>query len=204
MRVRTCICGLLAAGSIVAATPACAASVFTFSFDNQGIGGNYSSDGPLVGPIVGTGTFTTSADLAAGTYDILSLPDFSVNFSFADGTTLSTADITTPLTGVAVRIADFAGGGERLFFTEGSGVGVNGGSYGGAVDLQNASGFLSFEPTYAGGNFLYYTGGSSGRYLAISDAAVPEPATWALIILGFGAVGSMLRRRRPNVALSYC
>ena len=27
-------------------------------------------------------------------------------------------------------------------------------------------------------------------------AAIPEPATWALMILGFGAVGAMLRRRR--------
>ena len=28
-------------------------------------------------------------------------------------------------------------------------------------------------------------------------AAVPEPATWALLLTGFGAVGSALRRRRP-------
>lgn len=31
-------------------------------------------------------------------------------------------------------------------------------------------------------------------------AAVPEPATWALMILGFGAVGVMLRRRRSAFA----
>ena len=28
------------------------------------------------------------------------------------------------------------------------------------------------------------------------NGAVPEPATWALMILGFGAAGAMLRRRR--------
>ena len=27
-------------------------------------------------------------------------------------------------------------------------------------------------------------------------AGVPEPATWALMILGFGGVGALLRRRR--------
>jgi hypothetical protein len=31
---------------------------------------------------------------------------------------------------------------------------------------------------------------------AISVAAVPEPATWALMILGFGAVGGAMRRRQ--------
>lgn len=34
--------------------------------------------------------------------------------------------------------------------------------------------------------------------------AVPEPATWAMLLFGFGAVGSMLRRRRgPAVRIRY-
>jgi hypothetical protein len=31
--------------------------------------------------------------------------------------------------------------------------------------------------------------------IAISTAAVPEPATWAMMMLGFGAVGYAMRRR---------
>lgn len=44
---------------------------------------------------------------------------------------------------------------------------------------------------------------TTGDVLTISfDAgAVPEPATWAMLILGFGAVGASLRRRRS--ALTY-
>ncbi len=34
--------------------------------------------------------------------------------------------------------------------------------------------------------------------LAIGTAAVPEPAAWAMMILGFGGVGAMVRRRRAT------
>lgn len=70
---------------------------------------------------------------------------------------------------------------------------------------------------------LAYAGAPAGSYIAIADAylqpsydvyvwasnnltlqvgpspsAVPEPGVWALMILGFGAVGGMLRRRRGS------
>jgi hypothetical protein len=37
----------------------------------------------------------------------------------------------------------------------------------------------------------------------ISVAAVPEPATWLMMIAGFGLIGGMMRRRKPQVAVSY-
>ncbi len=45
----------------------------------------------------------------------------------------------------------------------------------------------------------------SGRFTITAeggstDAAVPEPATWAMMIAGFGAVGATLRRRRTAAA----
>lgn len=36
--------------------------------------------------------------------------------------------------------------------------------------------------------------------LSVENTAVPEPATWALMILGFGATGAALRGRRRAVA----
>jgi len=33
-----------------------------------------------------------------------------------------------------------------------------------------------------------------------TDAAIPEPSTWAMMILGFGAAGALLRRRRVAMA----
>jgi len=34
----------------------------------------------------------------------------------------------------------------------------------------------------------------------ITAGAVPEPATWALLIAGFGGIGAAQRRRRSAVA----
>ena len=38
---------------------------------------------------------------------------------------------------------------------------------------------------------------------SIPETAVPEPAAWALMILGFGMVGATLRRKRVTTALTY-
>jgi hypothetical protein len=39
--------------------------------------------------------------------------------------------------------------------------------------------------------------GSYGGSLGFTPGAVPEPGTWAMMLLGFGAIGFGLRRRRP-------
>lgn len=73
-----------------------------------------------------------------------------------------------------------------------------------AVDGTSAAGDLSTHTTLgdtvsAGAPArMAITVGFEG--ISRSDSAVPEPATWALIIGGFGAAGAMLRRRRAAVA----
>lgn len=45
---------------------------------------------------------------------------------------------------------------------------------------------------------------SGGRFELASDGAVPEPATWATMLLGFGLIGGAMRhRRRPKVTVRY-
>ena len=43
--------------------------------------------------------------------------------------------------------------------------------------------------------------GNPGRF-AVVVAAVPEPATWAMMVGGFGLVGGAMRRRRVRVAIA--
>lgn len=46
--------------------------------------------------------------------------------------------------------------------------------------------------------------GDNGGAFSVSVAGVPEPATWGLMILGFGAVGGALRRRSAvRTSVSY-
>jgi hypothetical protein len=64
---------------------------------------------------------------------------------------------------------------------------------------QSPNFFSSSQTTSTGGfwvaatNTINYTDGT---------AAVPEPASWALLLTGFGAVGAALRRRRGLVTAS--
>ncbi|MGH6911978.1 MAG: PEPxxWA-CTERM sorting domain-containing protein, partial [Phenylobacterium sp.] len=34
----------------------------------------------------------------------------------------------------------------------------------------------------------------------VSLTMVPEPSTWAMMLLGFGGIGAMIRRRRQTLA----
>ncbi len=49
----------------------------------------------------------------------------------------------------------------------------------------------------AGTGFSATTGGLNAL------AAVPEPATWAMMLIGFGFAGSMMRRRRQTIHVTY-
>jgi hypothetical protein len=49
------------------------------------------------------------------------------------------------------------------------------------------------------------TNDSLGGYLddiSLVGSAIPEPATWAMMLGGFGLVGGAMRRRKPNTAIA--
>lgn len=51
---------------------------------------------------------------------------------------------------------------------------------------------------------LAFGGGNSGNFNGTANlTAVPEPATWGLMLLGFGAMGGMLRTRSRKVRVRF-
>lgn len=79
--------------------------------------------------------------------------------------------------------------------------------------VVNAGGTSEGVNVQLTGSFKYYdivsiipAGGASGGNVLLKSvtlaAAVPEPAAWALMIIGFGGIGAALRRRRAQVAVA--
>ncbi|URD61539.1 PEPxxWA-CTERM sorting domain-containing protein [Sphingomonas sp. KRR8] len=65
----------------------------------------------------------------------------------------------------------------------------------------NVSAFYLWNNATPGSIHLTDTQGYSNAVLYRATAAVPEPATWALMLLGFGGMGVSMRRRRLVSAL---
>lgn len=99
---------------------------------------------------------------------------------------------------------------EQLFGTEAYGVTVIGIHFGGGGQngVGNGTAFYKFDAGTAGTNILALTyPGSSGIVLYSTGHAavtpppnqtldVPEPASWAMMVGGFGLIGGALRRKR--------
>lgn len=77
---------------------------------------------------------------------------------------------------------------------------------GGQGNNENVTVFLKYDfgTTGASGIQLLNTRGYSNAALYATGIAVPEPGAWALLILGFGAVGGALRSaRKRRIALTF-
>jgi hypothetical protein len=84
------------------------------------------------------------------------------------------------------------------------GITIFGIHFGNSSVLGNATAFYKFDAGAGTTTIPFATKGSSGFVLyqtGDGGDVVPEPATWAMMIAGFGLVGSAMRRRR-TVAVS--
>ena len=114
--------------------------------------------------------------IAPGSYTL------SYLYSPRPGVAFDSNNINVTLDGVDISMISGLGGGTTAWSMINS-----------PVFTVTGPGVLRFA---AGG-----TSDSLGGYIDnITLTAVPEPATWALFILGFGAVGQTLRRRNAKVS----
>lgn len=134
-----------------------------------------TADGTVVGD---WGTFT----LAALAGETVTIGGKTLNWNAAGGDLLVKLELLIP---------DKNGGGGGFGWGGFGGGGFGGGGFAGAPlgpgDLGPRAPSLIAPPT--------------GGLVADLRAAVPEPSTWAMMIMGFGAAGAVLRRRR--FALKY-
>jgi len=71
-------------------------------------------------------------------------------------------------------------------------------------DLTTEGGATAFDQSLTGGVLGGSNNGAPGVWSAASvTSAVPEPAPWSLLLVGFGALGGMLRsgRKPPGAAI---
>ena len=105
------------------------------------------------------------------------------------------------LTGTIVSTDDDSGPGTNSLLSL---IGLSSGAYVLAVgnyDLDETEARSSFasSPAVAGG---YRTTFTSQVDVTLGRNAVPEPATWVMMLFGFGLAGTMLRRRPKALATS--
>jgi hypothetical protein len=177
-------------GTVLLALPAQAA-LFDFSF-NSGLGGNVSGSG-LFTATGGPGTYTVTNVSGTITDADTSGPVLPGTFTFNSATN------------------GYAGGDSLLYFPAA------------VIPGNTTPGFVDFGGiSFSAGSLLFNIGGNQqtgavvyvlndsiqdpngyccqagSTPINLSVSAVPEPATWAMMILGFMGVGFMAYRRKNN------
>lgn len=81
--------------------------------------------------------------------------------------------------------------------------GTNGITMGNSGSGQISLGFSSLPDSVTLSNYLvrYQQVNGSGSAVGTPVGAVPEPSTWAMMLLGFGAIGASMRRKRKPITL---
>lgn len=163
------------AAAIAASTPAMAAD-YLFSFAGTNLFGGQ--------PIIGAGTFSTD--------------DMTVSQNGRDAQKI--VGITGTYNGSAITgLNPSIFGADNFYYLMGQFVSGNGLGFdtaaGTSVNLFASVGNYRVNSTNP-----FQTGFVDASATLVATGAVPEPASWALLIVGFGAIGSALRNRRSALA----
>jgi hypothetical protein len=156
-----------AAAAVFAFVGSAAAAVMPVTFSAVGSDGSFS------------GTFGDTG---------ITNPTFTDTFTFTLPTGLASSTVSSTFQGATTDVN----------FTS---VTLNGTQFNVGDAGKNEFRFVDNLPVTSGPQTLIVSGTSAGNgsfsgTIAFAPRAVPEPASWALMILGFGGVGASLRRRQ--------
>jgi len=146
-----------------------------------------------------TGPSQLGADTTIG-YSLAGLP----NPSFTEWLTLT--DSITSIFSITLDTSSRAVNFTSAYLTNGStnyDLTCQVGCLGGTTEFWNLD-----DTLLAAGQYTLVINGNNGDTgalagtITITDHGVPEPATWAMMLVGFGAIGWQLRRRRSSLAFA--
>jgi hypothetical protein len=193
-----------------------AAATITITTDQQ----DEQGDNILFGPTIGA---TEGMTVLGETQDGFGITFTSTQALIADGGQATVSAQTGDLTNLMISPTDAAGFEFIEFNLSNAG---NGGTATGVTITgtdQNGQEFSQFFASLTGGANMFLAVSDESQYITnltitatgggfsqvaqvrVGDAvaAVPEPATWGMMLLGFGAAGySMRRRRRQNSGIA--
>jgi hypothetical protein len=118
-----------------------------------------------------------------------------------NGTFFETAALTGDFTGNGATSISVTSDDDTFVYLDGSFVGGNLGVHGNETSVLNLGNLTGSHEL----KVFYADRAQVGADLAISGVglntlSVPEPATWAMMLMGFGGLGAMLRSRRNKLA----
>ncbi|MBS0334983.1 MAG: VPLPA-CTERM sorting domain-containing protein [Proteobacteria bacterium] len=103
-------------------------------------------------------------------------------------------------------------------YSKAAGTNKKTGNYGGVIDGTTSLTYQQYYDDFVSGNYnsladdndKFYTivevspkyDGNQAFAIGWPIAGIPEPATWAMLLTGFGGLGAMLRGRRQRAALA--
>lgn len=151
----------------------------------------------------GAGTPTTSYSKAGTSYQF----SFELPNPFGSSTTTAISDFfysfgktTVSTIPTSVTFYDDASSGMFDLNFLGTSLSFYGADIGSTGKITTGT-FGSIYNVTAGLNGGAATG--TGNIATTTVGAVPEPSTWAMMIIGFGALGMAMRRRRVRTTVSY-
>lgn len=197
---------LLAATAALAISAGHASAAVVLS-DNFNASGPPTVNWPGDAVFTSTGGALASVDLIGSPGNFYDLEPGNGYYVDLDGSTGNGNDPAGQLTSVlsfgpgSYSLSFFLAGNNRVSTTQSTTVSL--GDFSTTITPGAFDGFSAFNfnfSTATSGNLIFTENGPSNQQGNLLDnvtlTAVPEPATWGLMILGFGAIGLAIRSKR--------